>query len=86
MARGILKDDPSQADHRFIGYLVDTFFGDQNVLHDPDSYDRIGDVFEKMNGSWQRLFKGSVKDLVLLRTIVRVAIKRGYIKKEPQFR
>jgi hypothetical protein len=86
MARSISNDDPSQADHRFIAYCLKTFYGDQNILPDPKGFDRVGDVFEKMGGSWQRLFQGSSRDVLLIKAILQVAIKKDYLKKEPQFR
>jgi hypothetical protein len=86
MGRSISKDDPSQADHRFIGYILKSFFDDKNVTPDPKEYDRIGDVFEKMGGSWERLFKGSSRDMLLIKRIVKVSLHEKYLKKQPDFR
>lgn len=85
MSKGILPSDPSRADHRFIKYCLKSFVKSK-TLHDPEEYARVARAFARAGGSWERLFKGSAADIVLLRQILRLAVKHGFISKEPQLR
>lgn len=84
MAKGISPDDATRSDHRFIVYLLKTFMKKKKVLHDPKEFERVTSVFAKAGGSWERLFKGSARDINLLRRVVRVAVEKGVISKAPQ--
>ena len=86
MSKGIMPDDPTRADHRYIQYQVKNFMNKKPVLEDPDEYKHVSDVFQKAGGSWERLFKGSVRDVVLLRRILKLAIKKGFLSKKPRLR
>ena len=87
MSKGIMPKDPSRADHRFIRYQIKNFLGKkQPVMHIPAEYDRVARVFHKAGGSWERVFQGSARDIVLLRRILKIAIKQGFITKQPKFR
>lgn len=85
-SKGILPSDPSRADHRFIAHLLDNFFKSENPRHDPKEFDHVAKAFARADGSWERLFKGSAKDIILLRKLIKLAIKHGFISKEPKFR
>lgn len=85
MSKGILPSDPSRADHRFIRYCLRNFVKPK-VIHDPDDFDKISRAFSRAGGSWERLFKGSARDVVLLRKLLKLAAKHGYLTKEPQLR
>lgn len=84
MAKGILPSDPPRADHRLIRYMLTVFF--KGVAHDPKEYDRVSTVFALMGGSWERVFKGSVQDLNLLKNCLKVAFEKGVISKAPKWR
>lgn len=84
--KAIMPADPSQADHRMIQYVLKNFFADKACRSIPKEYNRISKVFRKAGGSWERLFKGSVNDVNLLKVIVKVAIKNGVITKREKFR
>lgn len=85
MSKGVLPSDPSRADHRFIRYCLKNFIkGD--VLQDPKEYARVSRAFARAGGSWERLFKGSAEDVVLLRRILKLAVKHGVLSKEPSLR
>lgn len=86
MARGILNESPSSADHRIIVYILDTFFKKKNVVHDPQEFDHVSRVFARAGGSWERLFKGSASDVNLLRKIVKIALAGGHLTEVPRFR
>jgi hypothetical protein len=81
-----MPSDPSRADHRFVSYLLDNFFKKKRPRHDPEEFDRVVRAFARAGGSWERLFRGSAKDIVLLRRLLKLAIKHGYISREPKFR
>ena len=86
MSKGVMPSDPSQADHRFVVYLLKNFFKKDRPRHDPEEIDKVVKGFGRAGGSWERLFKGSAKDIILLRKLVKAAIKHGIITKEPAFR
>jgi hypothetical protein len=43
----------------------------------PEELDRAGKVFILAGGSWERLFKGSVRDMTLLKKTIKVAVEKG---------
>jgi len=86
MGKGISPKDPSRADHRFIRYQLKEFLSKKPVHHNPSEYDHVSRVFARAGGSWERLFKGSVRDIVLLRRILKIAVKQGFISKREPFR
>jgi hypothetical protein len=47
----------------------------------PAELDRVSRVFCRSGGSWEQLFLGSVDDLVLLKKVVKVAVKAGSLSK-----
>lgn len=71
---------PVRADHRFILKMVKLNL-DGKVIPRPDEFDRVARVFTKAGGSWERLFLGSPDDVNLLKTVLKVAIKHGYLTK-----
>jgi hypothetical protein len=73
---------PLRADFRIIKYLTQTIL--HGTISDKVSeYQRISDIFEKMGGSWERLFLGSSpEDMSLLKKIVKIAYKNGYLTKK----
>ena len=85
MAKGIMRGDPPKAYHRFIAYNLDIFMKPK-CLHIPEEFDHVARVFHRAGGSWERLYKGSARDIGLLRRILKLAIKKGYITKKPKFR
>ena len=86
MSKGIMPNDPSRADHRYIQYQIKNFMKKTPVVEDPDEYDHLSRVFARAGGSWERLFKGSVRDVVLLRRIIKLGIKKGFLSKAPSLR
>lgn len=74
---------PSRADHRMIRRVMDlTLKG--KVVQKPSECDRVARVFLRAGGSWESVFRGSAFDIKLLKNIVRVAYKKGYLtKSEP---
>jgi len=72
--------NPIRADFRYIRKLLDISFSGQ-VEHNPKEYLRVTNAFQKMGGSWEKLFLGSPKDLELLRNLLKIAVKKGFITK-----
>jgi hypothetical protein len=73
---------PVRADHRYIKRVMQTAIdGEDKIAELPEEFSRISRVFSKAGGSWVRIFHGSVPDTVLLRKVIKVAYKRGYLTK-----
>jgi hypothetical protein len=72
---------PTRADHRYIKQVLSTSL-EGKVVELPHEFDRIARVFSKAGGSWQRIFQGSVQDTVLLRMVIKLAYKKGYLTKK----
>lgn len=58
---------------------------DKKVLHIPKEYNQIGDRFTQAGGSWERVFRGSVRDVDLLKKLIKKAIKSGDMTKAPKW-
>lgn len=84
--KAIMPGDPSQADHRMIQYVLKNFFAPIPCRAIPKEYSRIAKVFKEAGGSWERLFKGSVRDINLLKLVTKVAIENGFVSKKDKFR
>lgn len=76
---------PSRADYRLIRKLLDSSFSGK-VLHTEKSYALIVRVFQQGGGSWERLFLGSADDMSLLKRVLKVAFKKGYLPKTSDWR
>lgn len=82
-AKVISPGDPPRADHRLIRYLLEST--GSKVMHFPQEYAKIAELFQEAGGSWERAFKGSVSDISLLKKILKAAIKRGVMTKVPKW-
>lgn len=51
------------------------------VVQTPSECDRVARVFLRAGGSWESVFRGSAFDIKLLKRIVRIAYKKGYLTK-----
>lgn len=76
---------PSRADYRLIRKILDSSFSGK-VLHTERGYDLIVRVFQRAGGSWEKLFLGSSNDISLLKKILKVAFKGGYLPRAPDWR
>jgi len=75
---------PTRADHRFMLKLTSMVLSGK-ILPRPSEFDRVGRVFSKAGGSWKRIFHGSVEDIELLKTVLKVAFKQGYLTKKEKW-
>ena len=77
-----MPNDLNRADYRMIKKIMQMSL-DGKVEHVPAEYERILRVFSKAGGSWQRLFQGgSPKDMALLKLVIKVAYKKGFLTKK----
>lgn len=51
----------------------------------PKELDRVSKVFQKAGGSWVAVFLGSADGVNLLRRVIKVAAKNGYLSKKPSW-
>jgi hypothetical protein len=51
----------------------------------PEQLDLVARVFRKAGGSWVGLYQGSIDDVLLLRKCLKVALKKGFIDKRPDW-
>lgn len=72
---------PTRADHRFILKMTKLSL-DGKVIPMPEEFNRVSRVFSRAGGSWERLFHGSPEDVNLLKTVLKVAFKFGYLTKQ----
>ena len=69
------------ADHRFIAY-VNRFFCKSALDLEAPLYETLLQTFKEQGGSWYRLFRGSIDDVVLLKGIVKAQVKRQRDEKD----
>jgi len=70
---------PSKASYRLMKSLLGS--QKQKCAPTPKELDRVSEVFRLAGGSWERVFKGSVTDLNLLKKTIKVAIETGAVTK-----
>ncbi len=76
---------PSRADYRLIHRILESTFSGK-VIHTNEGYELVVAVFQRAGGSWEKLFMGSSKDLGLLKTVLKVAVKKEHIPRAPEWR
>lgn len=75
---------PARADFRFIRELLGSAFKNK-VEYVPIEFDRISRVFCRAGGSWERVYQGSMKDLDLLKRIIKLAIDLGFMTRKEKW-
>lgn len=74
---------PVRADHRYLMKLVSLTLKDE-VVPLASEFDLLSRVFCQAGGSWERVFRGSPEDIALLKRVLKLAFKHGFLtKKEP---
>lgn len=76
---------PVSAHHRLMRAIVGTSLTKGGYKPTPDDLDLCSRVFKIAGGSWERVFKGSVKDMALLKATLKVAGTQGYLSKTPKW-
>lgn len=74
---------PIRSDHRILLRLVSMVTSGVSPL--PSELDLISRVFYRAGGSWEEVVLGAPKDLDLLKRILKVAYKKGFLTKKPQW-
>jgi hypothetical protein len=77
----ITLQTPVRSSHRIIHKIISSSFPGIDEPS-PEVCDKISEVFKKMKGSWESVFKGSAKDISLIKKILRVALKKKLLKKK----
>jgi hypothetical protein len=72
---------PVRADYRFLKRLVEVTL-QEKARPTPEEFDRVSRVFCSLGGSWERVFRGSVPDIDLLKKVLKAAMKHGYLTKK----
>lgn len=76
--------EPLRADHRFIRQIMKLTIPGK-VEHRPQEFAMISRFFRRYGGSWERVFKGSPRDIDLLKRVVKAALKRGLLTKKEKW-
>ena len=71
-------DYPTRADYRFIKKILDMHYSSK-VEYRATEFEKLSNVFLKAGGSWEALFKGSTKDVSLMKKIVKIAVKKKFL-------
>tara|TARA_Y100000389_G_C17302476_1_gene433673 strand:- start:117 stop:377 length:261 start_codon:yes stop_codon:yes gene_type:complete len=72
---------PLHAHHRLIRKILDSV-SSKKAEHRRDEYDLINLVFKKSGGSWENIFLGDTRQIDLLKKVIKIAFKKGYITKK----
>lgn len=72
---------PVRAHHRLMMSLVKSGHKKDKVSPTPKELNRVAEVFRLAGGSWERLFKGSIEDMNLLKRTIKVAAGKGVFTK-----
>jgi hypothetical protein len=75
---------PIKAHHLMLTSLLKSY-KKERLRPTPDDLDKMASVFRKAGGSWERLYQGSVDDMVLLKKVVKIAVKGGHVTKAPSW-
>ena len=76
--------EPTQADHRLIWKVLDTAMSGK-VVYIPSEFDLISKVFRQSGGSWEKLFLGSIEQLLHLKKVIKAGIKTGYVTEKEKW-
>lgn len=71
---------PVRASYRQIESILKVSFKNCTE-HRQEEYDKVCSVFKKAGGSWESLFQGDPDSLVLLKKVIKLAIKNGTLTK-----
>lgn len=76
---------PIRADYRIMREILASSFAKAGVSPTPGDLDVVASVFKKAGGTWERVFRGSVRDVNLLKKTIKVAIDSGRLTKSSQW-
>jgi len=64
-------------------YIVDSSHGGKQLAPRREEFDRVALVFTRMGGEWAKLFRGSGRDMNLLKKTINVAVENGIFSTLP---
>lgn len=81
---------PQRSDHRLIHRFMLQYSKSKttkkNLVSPTDSdIQKVLITFKHFGGSWERLFKGSIRDMVLLKKIVKTGVKKKMFSLAPSW-
>lgn len=72
--------------HRFMLHFSKSKASKKNLVAPSDQdIEKVLNTFIHFGGSWERLFKGSIRDMVLLKKIVKVGVKKKLFTLAPSW-
>lgn len=80
-----MDDSPDRSDFRLIKKICSSTLSKLDADPRPKELEKISRVFLSAGGSWVKVFRGSIQDIVLLKDLVKVAIEGGYVTKKPDW-
>lgn len=76
-----MADSPIRADFLFMKEVLSASFSKSSVSPTPEELERVSIVFQKAGGSWEKVFKGSVESISLLKKTLKAAIDGKQLSK-----
>lgn len=76
-------EDPDRSDFRLILKIFKSSMPDLNAMPSAPELHKISRVFLSAGGSWRKVFLGSVEDMSLLKDLMKLSVKEGYVTKKP---
>lgn len=82
--KSLTPKSPLQADTRFILKLM-RIVAKKKANPTPSEVRTISNVFVKAGGSWEAVFQGSTADIGLLKRVIKIAVKKGFVTKREKW-
>lgn len=81
---------PQRSDYRLIQRFMQQYSkskaSKKNLVSPTDKdIEKVNRVFAHFGGSWERLFKGSIQDMMLLKKIVKIGVKKKLFTLAPSW-
>jgi|SaaInlStandDraft_4_1057021.scaffolds.fasta_scaffold05892_4 hypothetical protein len=75
---------PVKASHRFLRKLLSITLSGK-VEQVPSELDKVSRVFREAGGRWEGIFKGSPRDIALMKQVVKVAYEEGHLTRKEKW-
>ena len=79
---GASMSKPIRSDYRLVQRLIKIQGKKKGLSPTSGDFDKIIRVFGTLGGSWEKVFKGSVDDMSLLKKIIKVGIEKELFTKK----
>lgn len=81
---------PQRSDYRLIQRFMQQYSkskaSKENLVSPTDKdIEKVNRAFAHFGGSWERLFKGSIQDMTLLKKIVKIGVKKKLFTLAPSW-